>query len=283
MPFKTTTTRIIAVPMPQKSKSTRSSLLSSSSLSFVLLVLLLLQAMCSAQTVGNFYRENEIPRHQPPKDCYRTQRLSYSTIDSNETSYRLTVHLPKSVSRKTLNVDIDYDKGLIKILGWWMEQKVRGERPLKKACVYQEFLVDLEWLEQMSTDLSLYDLVMELHGQELALSLPKPRLHGYGNNLEEGGDDNTINEEDKDESPVFGRNLWKMIRGLARINTSNQNSTFMDGDDIIGIFWNDTISRQNGKDTSSMAYLRSRQDALERFLKFSLGATDEESYWLRRM
>jgi hypothetical protein len=178
-----------------------------------------------------------------------------------------------------LNVDIDYDRGVIEILGWWMEQKVRGQQPFKMACAHQEFVVDLDWLEQLSTDLSLYDLVMELHGQELTLSLPKPRLHGYGNNGEEVVDDHRMMDGD---NVAVGRNLWKMVRGLARIKTSVQNSTLLEEDDI-GILSNDMTRRQKGKNQSALAYSRSRQDALERFLKFSLGATDEESYWLKQM
>jgi hypothetical protein len=135
---------------------------------------------------------------------------------------------------------------------------------------------------QISTDLSLYDLVMELHGQELSLYLPKPKLYGYGNNDEEGGDDNRMKGVDHALTHVVGRNLWKMVRGLARMNTSTQNATILEKD-LPGTFWNDTAKMQKGTNESAMAYKRSRQDALERFLKFSLGATDEESYWLKRM
>ena len=36
-------------------------------------------------------------------------------------------------------------------------------------------------------------------------------------------------------------------------------------------------------DSQNRSRIQSRQDALERFLQFSLGRDDEESYWLRRM
>ena len=243
------------------------------STSFLLLLLsLLLQVICSAQTAGNnIYHENL--RQSPPRDCHKLHKLLY-TFDEADDAYRLIVELPKTVSRKNLNVDIDYDHGNIEIFGWWMEQKVRGERP-KKMCAYQEWSVDFEDLEQ---DYSLYDLVMELEGQRVIVSLPKV-------DQEEDEGDNPVVEYENSTYTV-AKNLWKMVRGLARLNSSMHNST-LNNDDYEGFsaIWGSTgaTSSRDMGNHSAMQYLRSRQDALERFLKFSLGANDEESYWLKKM
>lgn len=245
------------------------------STSFLLLLLsLLLQVICSAQTAGNnIYLENL--QQSPPKDCHKLYRLPF-TFDEADDAYRLMVELPKTVSRKNFNVDIDYEHGNIEIFGWWMEQKVRGERP-KKMCAYNEFSVDFEDLEQ---DYSLYDLVMELEGQRVIVSLPKIE--------KEDGGDNPVAEYENSTYAV-AKNLWKMVRGLARLNSSLHNSTLTNDDNYEGFaaIWGNaagaTSSSRDMGNHSAMQYLRSRQDALERFLKFSLGATDEESYWLKKM
>jgi hypothetical protein len=244
----------------------------SCSTSFLFLLLsLLLQVICSAQTAGNhIYHENL--EQTPPKDCHKVQRLP-SSFDDVEDCYRLIVDLPKTVSRKNLNIDINYEKGLIEIFGWWMEQKVRGEMP-KKMCAYQEWSVDLEWLEQ---DYSLYDLVMQLDGQKVIVSLPKVALQ-----KEEDG----MPVQEYENSTYFvARNLWKMVRGLARLNSSLHNSTLTNEDQPSLTMWDSfgAATSQEMGNQSAMQYLRSRQVALERFLKFSLGGNDEESYWLKKM
>lgn len=282
MPFKTEflTTKISAVTLSMTTccRSTRAS-----SSSFLLTILLLLQVICNAQTVQDFFREND-DTSKPPADCYKSHKLSTFHLDDTDASYRLTVDLPTSVSRKTLNVDIDYDQGLIEIMGWWMEQKVRGERP-KKACVYQEFWVDLASQQQnATTDWSLYDLVMELQGQQLALSLPK--LAKIAD--EEGkGEENNISDFRKNTTTyVVAHNLWKMVRGLARLNSSLHNATLMIHDENDGVdmqLFAPSPNDRRQKRSNQSSYLRSKREALERFLRFSLGATDEESYWLKHM
>lgn len=200
------------------------------------------------------------------------------------------MELPKTISRKNLRVDIDYEMGLIEILGWWVEKKIRGERP-RKACVVQELSIDLEWVQEQqhsSTDLSLYDLVMELEGNRLTLSLPKIPLNdsdsshenedGYLRRSPTKTESNHFVDSDNDTRFV-ARNLWKMVRGLARLNSSFHNTTLFGADSSLP---RHRTSIQHGNETT-ITYFQSRQEALERFLRFSLGATDEESHWLKRM
>ncbi|KAG7368461.1 hypothetical protein IV203_031204 [Nitzschia inconspicua] len=253
----------------------------------ILMMMMVLQVVSSAPSSQDFFREkNDETSSKLPVDCYKSQRLSTYSTNDTDTAYRLTVDLPRTVSRKNLNVDIDYEQGLIEILGWWMEQKVRGERP-KKACVYQEFQMDVAgWeqkLEQKQQTASsggdywpLYDLVMELQGQQLALSLPKPVF--------DVETDSKVSENVA--TSVVARNLQKMVRGLARLNSSLHNVTSLSQEENsdthteLLLYGSSSRSKQN---QSAMSYLQSRQDALERFLRFSLGATDEETYWLKRM
>jgi len=242
-------------------------------LTSLLLLLVLLQAMCNAQSIGNIFHESD-KQSPTPEDCHKIQRLAYSLDGENDnSSYHLIVDIPKTLSRKNLNVDIDYEKGRIEVFGWWMEQKVRGERP-KKICVYQDWSVDLLVVEEDPALLSLYDLVMELKGQSLVLSLPKSSLHDSGEFV-----DNEM-QEFENLTYTAAKNLWKMVRGLARLNRSLHNSTLLE-ESTSTVLLIDSSELQGNQ--SSMTYLRSRQDALDRFLKFSLGFTDEESYWLKRM
>ena len=247
--------------------------------------MILLQVIHGAETVPKIFQERDRLEQSPPKDCYAVRPLRYSLDAGDEEEYRLVVDLPKSVSRKNLNVDIDYESSKIEILGYWMEQKVRGDRP-KKMCAHREWTVDLDAVEQEPA-LSLYDLVMELQGQQVVLSLPKPspaasptleeqqRYNSYNRDDDVDEEMEAVEQAVANASYAMAQNLWTMVRGLARLNSSlhSSNSTMWEG-------WNGPLSQES---ESVMAYLRSRQDALERFLKFSLGANDEESYWLKRM
>ena len=258
---------------------------------FFLLLILLQVSVCSGKTTnhGSIYQEVESSSFSlPPPSCHKAQRLPYSVEETNN-AYQLIVDLPKSVNRKNLNVDIDYEKGIIEVLGWWMERKIRGDTP-RKSCVYQTWYVDLDRLlstgTSNTTSYSMYDLVMGIQGQRLIISLPISNAQVE----EDDGDDGKITPPSSSVVKNVTGNLWKMVHGLARLNAYFQNNTvtttttttstvsvenyYHKADDSIGKMGNETIIT---------SYLKSRQDALERFLKFSLGSTDEESYWLKKM
>jgi hypothetical protein len=249
------------------------------------LLILLQVSVCSGKLTNNdsIYQEVESssPSSLPPPSCHKAQRLPYSVEETKDTC-QLIVEIPTLVNRKNLNVDIDYEKGVIEILGWWMEHKIRGDTP-RKSCVYQTWYVDMDRLQSSgTTGHSMYDLVMGIQGQRLVISLPIPHPQVDENDEDDGEVTRPSSSVVKD---VTG-NLWKMVHGLARLNAYFHNSTMAAAASTVSVenyYNNDDSMNKTGNTTVITSYLQSRQDALERFLKFSLGSTDEESYWLKKM
>jgi len=141
-----------------------------------------------------------------------------------------------------------------------------------------------------SNDLvSVYDIVMSLQDQQLILSLPiiTAETDLLSTSMSPPPPPPIIERVNEQEQVIvsnapmiviaYGTTLRKKLRGLARLNDSlnysnSTNSTLLA-----------EASSSRDEDivlpSPSLAYLKSRQDALEQFLKFSLGAIDEESYW----
>ena len=252
------------------------------------LILLVLPEYCLSKnaTPSNIYRESE--SKYPPSECYRSIRPTHFLEDTAD-AYRLVVNIPQRVSRRNLKIDIDHNEGQIVFFGWWMERKVRGEAP-KKLCVYKRWLVDPDLLSEeaiLSNDLvSVYEISMSIQDQQLILSLPIDAERNLSTSTSPPPPSPILNEDNKEEEIVnhasiviaYGTTLWKKIRGLARLNDSlnySNNST------------NSTLSLSSSSSWDiddiglppTLVYLKSRQDALEHFLKFSLAAIDKESYW----
>ena len=180
----------------------------------------------------------------------------------------------------------------VEVLGWWMERKIRGEAPRNKLCIYNRWLVDPDLLSKeaiLSNDLvSVYDIVMSIQDQQLILSLPiaaETDLSTSTSTPPLPSPSPIIEKDNEQEQAVshasivitYGTSLWKKLRGLARLNDSlnysnSTNSTLLAE---ASSSWDDDIVLPS----PSLVYLKSRQDALEHFLKFSLAAIDKESYW----
>eukprot|EP00536_Pseudo-nitzschia_multiseries_P018183 jgi/Psemu1/315563/fgenesh1_kg.2227_\ len=121
-------------------------------------------------------------------------------------------------------------------------------------------------------------MVMSLQDRQLILSLPvsacadpaapvsppppSPILPktGYGN------------DDDRFENQfsiviAYGTTLWKKLRGLSRLKDLSRHYSNLPWEANIGV-----------EPLSSLEYLRSRHDALDRFLTQSVGSIDEEFY-----
>jgi hypothetical protein len=143
--------------------------------------------------------------------------------------------------------------------------------------VFQEWHIQPDLIEE-SSQVSLYDLVMEIQQDRLIISLPlvhEKELSPTNNTgYTENGGENARKEDMAVHTDAASptSSLWEKIQVLARLSSSLKNSTLKNSTLM------DTSLAEGGE-----SYLKSRQEALERFLKFSLGRTDEESYWLKKM
>lgn len=247
---------------------------------FLILVVFPAFVCVKATSGASIYRDTE--PQSPPCECFKSVRPSY-LVDETEKAYQLIVDIPYQVPRKNLNVDIDYDEGFIEVFGWWMEQKIRGEKP-KKMCIYRKWTVEPKLEEEGSpvssiSGIYLHTIVMEMKDRRLTVSLPRPE--------EKASMENNDQDEVYQEDPVLTvtssvhllpikiAEAARKLRGLARLGTT-QNSTVMARVEDKELLMNEDSAKVS-------VYQKSRQDALERFLMFSLGSNDEDSYWLRHM
>eukprot|EP00534_Pseudo-nitzschia_fraudulenta_P000765 CAMPEP_0201125266 /NCGR_PEP_ID=MMETSP0850-20130426/20363_1 /ASSEMBLY_ACC=CAM_ASM_000622 /TAXON_ID=183588 /ORGANISM="Pseudo-nitzschia fraudulenta, Strain WWA7" /LENGTH=269 /DNA_ID=CAMNT_0047393187 /DNA_START=181 /DNA_END=990 /DNA_ORIENTATION=+ len=252
-------------------------------------VLFFLPICCHAQQAisGNeIYRESE-SKHFPP-DCRKNTRPAYF-VEETEDSHRLVVNIPAQVSRKNLKIDIDYDNGHIEFFGWWFKRKVRGEAR-RKMCSYHRWILDPDLMSEEAIRspevVSVYDIVMSMQDQKLVVSIPtaikpnsstmeSPSLPPPPSRIPTN-DNGNGNEEERiaNQTSVviaYGTSLWKKLRGLARLNDHSlcYSDYSMNVTSLLSS-WNEDI----GVPSNGLAYLESRQNALERFVTYALGTVD---------
>jgi HSP20 family molecular chaperone IbpA len=219
-------------------------------------LLLLLSYSCSADnsTLPVFREKSTV---KPPIECTRVIAPAYH-IEELDSTYNLVVDLP-NVSRKNLNVNVDFDRGVVEVLGW-LESAHSSNQDGVKTCIYQEW--EVETRTKQPDYVNLYELVMQLDDNVLTLSAPKPAIV---EDKEEAINTKTSQAED----PLFVPG--KKLRGFARTSMRLRNATKASSN-----------TKLLPDESPSPEKLKLTQQ-LKRFLKVSLANTDEEAYWLHKM
>ncbi|VEU40905.1 unnamed protein product [Pseudo-nitzschia multistriata] len=238
----------------------------------------------------------------PPPDCHRTLAPAYF-LETTREAHTLVVELPQKVSRKNLGIDVDYQTGSITVLGWWSERKIRGEAP-RKMCVHHMWRIDPSLMTEEAVrsedSVSVYDLVMSLRDQRLVLSLPVSKCTTENDGLSppapppspivpsnhtERIDRNKNNSDDDDNDSqlsiiiAYGTTLWKQLRGLSRLKELSRHYSNLPWDDeALGFEPESGGVGLQSHPQNSLAYLRSRQVALEHFLTRSMGVVENKWY-----
>lgn len=271
------------------------------------LILLALPTYCRAasSTVSNnnsIYRELPSQSNDAPPGCRRTTKPAYY-LENTQDEYKLVVTIPEQVSRKKLKIDVDYNVGHIEVFGWWSEGKLRGEEA-QKMCVYAKWGIDSGLLSEeaiVSSDLvSVYDLLMAMHDQQLILTvpmaieqqipmavdeesegLPNPPLASPIQNSSQDDDDAELTHQ-ASLAVAYGTSLWKKFRGLVRVKDHARNNYYYYSNEFTANASNSTPAWSlwdfdAGLPPSSLAYERYRQDALEEFLAYTLTTMDQDS------
>lgn len=277
--------------------------------------LLALPVCCSGTTATasnnnnkSIYRESlEHSNYQPP-GCRRTIKPAYY-MENTDDFYRLVVTIPEKVSRKKLKIDVDYDDGHIEIFGFWPEGGVRGADESKKMCVYGIWEIDAELMSEeaiVSSDLvSVYDMFMSMQDHQLILSVPvaieqqiptvaeddetearppAPLASPTYNENEEETSEHDDEERINHQSPIVvthGTSLWKKFRGLmrvkdqARMNYYHYSNEF--SRNLSKLDWSPWDLDSGYLPPSSLAYEKYRQEALEKFLAYTLANTMDQN------
>ena len=254
----------------------------------LMFTLLSLVLMCyhstDATTVSHsIYRELE--SKDESSDCRRSIRPAYY-FENTADAYQLVVTIPEKVSRKHLKIDVDYNEGHIEVFGWWFEGKIRGEED-QKMCVHGRWALDSDLLSEeaiISSDLvSIYDVFMSMHDQQLILSVPMiidPKPCGPPLPPPSPIADTVGNENVNHHASVaiaYGTSLWKRLQGLVRLKDHARKYSN-------NIVTNSTLGAaaspwevENSLPPSSFAYEKYRQDALNDFLAYAMSTIDEFS------
>lgn len=222
-------------------------------------LLLLLSSYCSAEnsTLPVFREKRTV---KPPTECTRAIVPAYH-IEELDSTYNLVVDL-QNVSRKNLNVNVDFDRGIVEVLGW-LESADSSNQDGVKTCIFQEWKVEIR--TKQPDYVNLYELVMQLEDKVLTLSVPKPEI---AQDKEEAIETKISQAEDPLFVPAVSS---KKLRGFARTSMRLKNDTKASSN-----------TNPVPDESPSSQKLKLAQD-LKGFLKVSLANTDEEAYWLHKM
>jgi HSP20 family molecular chaperone IbpA len=222
-------------------------------------LLLLLSHSCNAEnsTLPVFREKSTV---KPPTECTRAIAPAYH-IEELDSTYNLVVDLP-NVSPKNLNVNVDFDLGVIEVLGWLESADASSNQDVVKTCIFQEW--EVETRTKQTDYVNLYELVMKLEDSVLKLSVPKPEI--------EDKEEAIKAKISQAENPLFAPAAeGKKLRGFARTSMPLKNVTKASSN-----------TKPVPDESPSPQKLKLAQD-LNLFLKVSLANTEEEAYWLHKM
>lgn len=242
----------------------------------VLWIMTMLLDCCSAENFTTVLFQ-EILDPKPPSGCVHITTPAY-TVNESDASYQLVIGLPPSVSSKNLDVNVDFQKGIISVLGE-LDSSTESfdshhhHHHHDQACVYKQ------WEVQTNVDranyINLYDLVMKLEHHILTLEIPKPTT--TSNDSAVGFQQESILESRTTSGPqiIPGKKLRGFARagGATRINVTRPIPTTA------------ALSTTSSVPDHAPKFQDwwKRKEALERFRTISLAGTDEEKYWLHRI
>jgi hypothetical protein len=224
--------------------------------------LILIIHKCDAGNETSIYQESG--SQTPPTKCVHWLHPAYNVEEYNN-AHRLVIDVSQ-IAAKNLNVDVDYEKRLINVLGWIESTFASsGDKSVDaNTCIYQQWEVRSEM-----QDSRFDDLVMELKDGKLVISIPI----SVSKNAVSTEDTEMLQEYDSKRTlPLRVTTEGRKLRGLARISQA-RNSTSM---------LRSYHSKTHHAD-ERMSQKSKQKEALEKFIAVSLTNTDEEAYWLHRM
>lgn len=247
----------------------------------------------------------------PPPECVHWLRPLYHT-EVQSSAYQLLIDV-SGISPKNFQVDVDYEKGLIDVLGWIQQSpaissSAVGEKKnnnnnenAKHTCVYQQWNI----CSIPDSRFDVHDLVMERKDGKLVISIPfsKIEARNEGHPADERKEKNKRATITTTDSPPLhnhddslrirallrvSSNKGQKIIGLARIAQNstqyNSNSMMLRGGGRDDDFQNNKRhSRHSHSDNRIISPKSKQKEALERFIAVSLTNTEEEAYWLHKM
>jgi HSP20 family molecular chaperone IbpA len=175
-------------------------------------VLLLLSYSCSAESsILPVFREKSTVK--PPAECTRAISPAYH-IEELDSTYNLVVEL-SNVSRQNLNVNVDFDRSVVEVLGW-LENADSSNQDGVKTCIFQEWKVETR--TEQPNSVNLHELTMQLKDNFLILSVPKPAIA-------EDKEEAVKTKISQTEDPLFVPAESEKLRGFARTSTRLKNVT----------------------------------------------------------
>jgi hypothetical protein len=192
-------------------------------------------------------------------------------LKENDLAFQLVVDIP-DISRKDLHVNVDFERGVIDVLGWL------DATTTEASCLYQEW--DIQANKNHPNYANPLDLTMVIEEGALIVSVPKPPPPPSNTKDDENSTLELLLQAKEEEEIKAGLPLnvqqGKHLRGFRVAARQNDTMTLAAKAK--------TLAKLCHHSDASHQYQKSKQTAdFEKFLLVSLIDTDEEAYWLHKM